>query len=207
MRFSIDFQGMLLLILIIFLMYLVCSLAAAGVQSNYPLNIIKFQVKIPWKIDRKPHRKFYNFYFIYKSPRVMLVTPGKTWNDGLEPLNHRKPLNFRCFSHQSGTVGLPIVNESYHAHDRALHFGTRCAAVLRQLYLCEFLELELHIRDSTCRRCLLTPCAISAMRRQRARSNPPRPREIFESDMLQPVTCLREPDHMASLTKCVPGYL
>ena len=126
----------------------------------------------------------------------MLVTPGKTWNDGLEPLNHRKPLKFRCFSHQSGTVGLPIVNEAYHAHDRALHFGTRCAAVLRQLYLCEFLELELHIRDSTCRRCLLTACAISAMRRQRARSNPPRPREIFESDMLQPVTCLREPDHI-----------
>ena len=93
-------------------------------------------------------------------------------------------------------MGLPIVNEAYHAHDRALHFGTRCAAVLRQLYLCEFLELELHIRDSTCRRCLLTACAISAMRRQRARSNPPRPREIFESDMLQPVTCLREPDHI-----------
>ena len=25
------------------------------------------------KIDRKPRRKFYNFYFTYKSPRVRLV--------------------------------------------------------------------------------------------------------------------------------------
>jgi hypothetical protein len=184
-RFSIDFQGILFIILIIFLMYLECSLVAVDVQSDYPLNIIKFQVKIPWKIDRKPHRKTYNFYFMYKPPRVMLVTPEKIWNDGREPLNHKKPLSFRCFSHQSGTVGLPIVNESYHAHDRALRFGSRCAAVLRRLYLCEFLELELELRDSECRGCLLPSCVIPAVRRSPARSNPPRPGANFEPDMLQ----------------------
>jgi hypothetical protein len=45
--FSIDFHGILGKILTSFLMYLEGSLPAAGVHSNYPLNIIKFQVKTP----------------------------------------------------------------------------------------------------------------------------------------------------------------
>jgi hypothetical protein len=45
--FSIDFHGILGKNLISFLMNLVCSSVAACVRSNYPLNIIKFQIKIP----------------------------------------------------------------------------------------------------------------------------------------------------------------
>ena len=36
-----------------------------------------------------------------------------------------KPPKFRCFSHQSATVGLSIVNHAYYVHDRTLHCGAR----------------------------------------------------------------------------------
>ena len=50
----------------------------------------------------------------------MLVTSENTRNDVWRPLNHEKPAKIRRFSYQSATVGLPIVNQLYHADGRAL---------------------------------------------------------------------------------------
>ena len=50
----------------------------------------------------------------------MLVTAENTRNDVQRPLNYEKPPKIRRFSYQSATVGLPIVNQSYHADGRAL---------------------------------------------------------------------------------------
>ena len=79
--FLIHFLGILFKILIIFLMYLACSFGAAGVHSNTPLKIINFQTQNPRKVDQKHHQKINNFYFIYKSPRAMLLTAKNTRND------------------------------------------------------------------------------------------------------------------------------
>ena len=46
----------------------------------------------------------------------MLVTSENT----RKHLNYEKPPKIRRFSYQSATVGLPIVNQSYHADGRAL---------------------------------------------------------------------------------------
>ena len=62
-------------------MYLACSFGAAGVHSNNPLKIINFQTQNPRKVDQKHHQKINNFYFIYKSPRAMLLTAENTWDD------------------------------------------------------------------------------------------------------------------------------
>ena len=53
----------------------------------------------------------------------MLVTAENTWHDVLGPLSQEKPPKSRCFSHQSPTVGLSIVNHSHNEHDRTLHCG------------------------------------------------------------------------------------
>ena len=45
--------------------------------------------------------------------------------DASEDVSFTKPSTFHVFSLQSATVGLSIVNQPYHAHDRALHFGAR----------------------------------------------------------------------------------
>ena len=79
--FLIHFLGFLFIILIIFLMYLACSFGAASVHSNNPLKIINFQTQNPRKVDQKHHQKISNFYFIYKSPRAMLLTAKNTRND------------------------------------------------------------------------------------------------------------------------------
>ena len=50
----------------------------------------------------------------------MLVTSENTRNDVWRPLNSEKRPKIRRFSYQSATVGLPIVNQSYHADGRAL---------------------------------------------------------------------------------------
>ena len=50
----------------------------------------------------------------------MLMTSENTRNDVYRPLNYEKPQKIRRVSCQSATVGLPIVNESYHANGRAL---------------------------------------------------------------------------------------
>ena len=76
-------------------------------------------------MNKKHHQKIYNFYVIYKSPGAMMVTSENTRNDDWRPLNYEKPPKIRRFSYQSATVGLPIVNQSYHAHVRALHCGAR----------------------------------------------------------------------------------
>ena len=47
-----------------------------------PDYIENYQIAInPRKINQKPHQKINNFYFIYKSPRAMLVTAESTWDD------------------------------------------------------------------------------------------------------------------------------
>ena len=71
-------------------------------------------------MKQKHHQKINNFYFIYKSPGAMLVTSENTRNDVQGPLKYEKPPKIRRFSYQSATVGLPIVNQSYHADGRAL---------------------------------------------------------------------------------------
>ena len=43
--------------------------------------MIKILNKNSKKMKQKHHQKIHNFYFIYKSPRVMLVTAENTWND------------------------------------------------------------------------------------------------------------------------------
>ena len=43
--------------------------------------------------------------------------------DASDDVSFTKPLKNQVFSHQSATVGLSIVNQPYHAHDRALHCG------------------------------------------------------------------------------------
>ena len=60
----------------------------------------------------------------------MLVTAENTRNDVYRPLTYEKPQKIRHFSYQSATVGLPIVNQSYHAHGRALHCGAQAARQL-----------------------------------------------------------------------------
>ena len=79
--FLIHFLGFLVKILIVFSMYLVCSLVETGVHSNYPLKRDEFSDKNPRKMKQKHHQKINKFYFIYKSPGPMLVTAENTRND------------------------------------------------------------------------------------------------------------------------------
>ncbi len=85
MRFLIHFSWIFVQKFDHFLsVFSVHSLAAAmpaSVHSNNPLKTINFQTKNPRKMNQKPHQKINKFYFIYKSPRVMLVTAENTWND------------------------------------------------------------------------------------------------------------------------------
>ena len=53
----------------------------ASVHSKNPLKTINFQTKNPRKMNKKLTQKIHNFYFIYKSPRAMLVTAENTWDD------------------------------------------------------------------------------------------------------------------------------
>ena len=57
------------------------SLVAASVSSDNPLKIINFKNENSSKMYQKPHQKINNFYFMYKSPRAMLVATESTWND------------------------------------------------------------------------------------------------------------------------------
>ena len=93
------------------------------------------KTKLQEKTKQKHHQKLNNFYFIYKSPGAMLEPAEHTRNDVWRPLNYEKPPKIRRFSYQSATVGLPIVNQSYHADGRALHYGAGHVAVLSRLYL------------------------------------------------------------------------
>ena len=111
-------------------MYLVCSLVETGVHSNYPLKRHEFSDKNPRKMKQKHHQQINKFYFIYKSPGPMLVTAENTRNDVQRPINYEKPPKNRRFSYRSATVGLPIVNQSYRAHGRALHCGAQAARQL-----------------------------------------------------------------------------
>ena len=106
-------------------------------------------------MSQKHHQQINNFYFIYKSPGVMLVPAEHTRNDVQRHLNYEKPLKNRRFSYQSVTVGLPIVNQSYYADGRALHYGARHVAVLSRLYLEGFWELEGAVEYEQCCPCIL----------------------------------------------------
>ena len=86
----------------------------------------------------------------------MLVTAETHLERCLGTSKPEKPPKFRCFSHQAATVGLSIVNQSYHAHDRALHCGARRPVKLKQTVLQGYWELEALLQDSACRRCELT---------------------------------------------------
>ena len=86
-----------------------------------------------WKIDEN--------IFHQKCPIQHSLATESVFGVASDDVSFKKPSKFHVFSHQSATVGLSIVNQAYHAHDRALHCGTRRAAALRRLYLCEFLEL------------------------------------------------------------------
>ena len=93
-------------------------------------------------MKQKHHQKINNFYVIYKSPGAMLVTSENTRNDVWRPLNSENPPKIRRFSYQSATVGLPIVNQSYHAHGRALYCGVRRLVNFKVMVLCGYWELE-----------------------------------------------------------------
>ena len=60
----------------------------------------------------------------------------------------RKTMNFHAFSHLTATVGLPIVNQSYHAHGRALLCGAGRPVNFQVMVLCGYWELEAVLRDS-----------------------------------------------------------
>ena len=50
----------------------------------------------------------------------------------------RKTMKIHVFSYQSATVGLPIVNQPYHAHDRALHCDARRPVNFKVMVLCGY---------------------------------------------------------------------
>ena len=57
------------------------TLAATNEHTKYITKMIKIMNKNPRKMNQKHHHKNKQFYFIYKSPRAMLVTAENTWND------------------------------------------------------------------------------------------------------------------------------
>ena len=63
------------------------------------------------------------------------------------------------FSYQSATVGLSIVNQSYHAHDRALHWGARRPVDFKVMVLCGYWLPEALLEICACRGYLLA-CAM-----------------------------------------------
>ena len=85
----------------------------------------------------------------------MLVPAEHTRNDVWRPLNYEKPPKIRRFSYQSATVGLPIVNRSYYADGRALHYGAGHVAVRSRRYLEGFWELEGAVEYAQCCPCIL----------------------------------------------------
>ena len=97
-----------------------------------------------WKIDEN--------IFHQKCFKQHSLATESVFGDASDDVSFKKPSKFHVFSHQSATVGLSIVNQPYHAHDRALHCGTRLVAVLPRIYLCEFLELEAQLRICCCHR-------------------------------------------------------
>ena len=81
MRFLIHFSWIFVWKLMIFKGLLLCSPASTNEHAKYTQKMIKFLNKNPRKMNQKPHQKINNFYFIYKSPRAMLVTAENTWDD------------------------------------------------------------------------------------------------------------------------------
>ena len=60
---------------------LLCTLAVTNEHAKYIKKMIEFLNKNPRKMNQKHHQKINNFYFIYKSPRAMLLTAKNTRND------------------------------------------------------------------------------------------------------------------------------
>ena len=57
------------------------SLAATNEHARYTKKMIKILSKNLRKMNQESHQKIHNFYFIYKSPRAMLVAAENTWNN------------------------------------------------------------------------------------------------------------------------------
>ena len=59
------------------------TLAATNEHTTgkYTKKMIEFLNKISRKTYKKHHQKIHNFYFMYKSPRAMLLAAESTWND------------------------------------------------------------------------------------------------------------------------------
>ena len=60
---------------------LLCTLAVTDENSQHNKKMSEFLNKNPRKMNQKQHQKINNFYFIYKSPRVILVAAESTRND------------------------------------------------------------------------------------------------------------------------------
>ena len=60
---------------------LLCTLASTNEHAKYTKKMIEFLNKNPSKTYQKHHQKINNIYFMYKSPRAMLVAAESTWND------------------------------------------------------------------------------------------------------------------------------
>ena len=60
---------------------LLFALVATNEYAKYTKKMIEFLNKNSTKTHKKRHEKINNFYFIYKSPRAMLVATESTWND------------------------------------------------------------------------------------------------------------------------------
>ena len=72
-----------------------------------------------WKIDEN--------IFHQKCPKQHSLVTERVSGDACDDISS-KTMKIHDFSHQSATVGLSIVNQSYHAHDRTLHYGAGRAA-------------------------------------------------------------------------------
>ena len=70
-----------------------------------------------WKLDEN--------IFHQKCPKQHSLVTESVSGDDCDDVPIRKPWKNHAFSHQSGTVGLSIVNHAYHVHDRTLHGGAR----------------------------------------------------------------------------------
>ena len=81
----------------IFKVLLQCTPAVTKEHAKYIKKMINILNKNPRKMDQKHHQKIHNFYFIYKSPRAMLVTAENTCNDVSGPLDQKNLQNFDVF--------------------------------------------------------------------------------------------------------------
>ena len=83
-----------------------------------------------WKIDEN--------IFHQKCPVQHSLATESVADDASDDVSFTKPQKFHAFSHRSATVGLSIVNQSYHAHGRALHCAARRLVNFKVMVLCGY---------------------------------------------------------------------